>query len=69
MVLTVDTPEIAVAKENIANPMRSSQKRLFAKMRTVRRDNRQTSRITASKLVPQPVVSAIMRAYCARLEH
>src|SRR5690348_8634444 len=62
VVLTVNTPKIAVAEKDVSGAVRSGKTRFLAKMRGVARDYRQTSRIARSYLVVEAIVAAIFRA-------
>jgi len=66
--LTVDAPQVAVAKENIAGSVCADKRRLFAKVSCVRRDDWEASRIASRDFVLQTVVEAIAWADGATFE-
>jgi hypothetical protein len=61
IVLTVDTAQVAIAEEDVAGAFGSHQRRFFAEMRRVRRDDRQPARIAGRDFILQSVVETIAR--------
>ncbi len=51
IVLAIDTAQIAIPEENISRAARARERRLFAKMWRVRRNNGQTARITGRNFI------------------
>src|SRR5204862_591924 len=61
IVLAIDAAQIAVTEKDVAGAARTYQRRLFAKMRGVRRDNRQATRVTSRDFIPQTIVETVAR--------
>src|SRR2546423_118380 len=68
VVLAIDATQIAVAKKDVAGAARAGERWLFAKVRRVRRNDRQLSRIAARQLIFQTIVTAIERTDGATFE-
>src|SRR5215813_9601091 len=65
IVLTINTAQIAVAEENVSRPTTPRERWLFAEMRRVRRDDRQSSGVAPREFILESVVAAIERTNCA----
>ena len=68
VVLTINTTKIAVAEEDITSALCSDERRLLAKVRRVRRHDRQTTRIARRNLVVETIVQTILRTDGATLQ-
>lgn len=68
MILTIDTSQIAVPKEDIAGAMSANQRGLLAKVCGVRRDDWQTAGVAGSDLILKSIVETIARTNSATRE-
>ena len=68
IVLAVDTAQIAVTEKDVAGAARTHQRRLFAKVRRVRRDNRQATRVTSRDFIAQTIVETVARTHRTSFE-
>src|SRR6185369_11145464 len=59
VVLAIDATQITVAEEDVSRAACAGQRRLFAKVRSVGRNDRQASRVAARKLILQTIIAAI----------
>ena len=62
VVLTIDAAQVAVAEENISRAVRAGERRLFAEMGGVGRNDRQATRIAGGDFIPQTIIQAVTRA-------
>jgi hypothetical protein len=69
VILAVTAFEIAVTEKNVANTVRAHERRFFAKVRTIGRDDRKPRRVTSRNLTGKPIDLAIERTDIARCEH
>ena len=68
IILAIDTAQIAVAEEDISGAACAGQRRLFTKVRGVRRNDRKTAGKASRQLTFHSVVAAIQRADRATFE-
>jgi len=68
VVLAIDAAKIAVAEEDVSCAFTADQRRLFTKVRRVRRDDRPTARVTCGNLVVQTIIQTVARADRAALQ-
>jgi hypothetical protein len=69
VVLAVDAAKIAVPEEDVSRAACSGKTRLFTEVRSIGRDDRETSGIARGDLVLQTVVPAVFRTDVARAQH
>jgi hypothetical protein len=69
IVLAVDTPEIAVAEEDVPNAACPDEKGLLANMGCSRRHNRKIAGIAAGDVSFPTVVAAVVGAQRACIQH
>lgn len=68
VVLTIDTPQIAIPEEDVTGASGSHEGGFFTKVRRVGGDYWQTARVAGGDFVFQPVVKAVARTDSATLE-
>ena len=61
IVLAIDAAQIAIAEKNIARAARAGERRLFAEVRRVRRNDWQPPRIAGGDFVFQTIVQTVAR--------
>src|SRR5713226_1461961 len=59
IVLAIDAAQVAVAEKYVARAESADQWRLFTKVSSVRRDNRQTTRIACRDFVLQSIIETV----------
>ena len=68
VVLAIDAAKIAVAEEDVSCAFTADQRRLFTKVRCIRRDDRPTARVTCGNLVIETIIETVAWTNCASLE-
>ena len=68
IVLAVDTAQVAVTKKDIARAARAGERRLFAEMGRVGRNNRQASRIARRDFIIQTIVQTVAGTHRAAFQ-
>src|SRR5580765_2451320 len=69
VILAIDAAEIAVAEKDIPRAAGPAETWLFAKVSSIRRDDRQPARVASGDLVIKSVVAAVLRANIACAQH
>lgn len=69
MVLAIDATQVAKPNKDIARAVLSHKRRLFAEVRSVRRNYREQPRITGSDFIVKAINLAIARADAAAGQH
>src|SRR5687767_15510094 len=68
VVLTIDATKVAVAEEDVARALAADERWFLTEVRGVRRDDRQSARVTGGDLVVQAVVKARSEEHTSELQ-